>query len=81
MDYGNTTLTQHALKLSESSECSSWTPYGRKEEEIVAMRRHVNRTNVSIYNRVVWAHRQLHWLSGQALSPFLIGRTFVREHS
>ena len=78
MDYGNTTITQHALKLSESSERSSWTPYGRKEEEeTVAMRRHVKRTNVSIYNRVVRAHRQLHWLNGQALSPFLIARTLI----
>ena len=28
MDYGNVKITQNALKVSEPSECSSWTLYG-----------------------------------------------------
>ena len=29
-DYGNIKITQHALKVSEPSECWSWTLYGRR---------------------------------------------------
>ena len=32
VDYGNTKIPQHALKVLKSSECSSWTLHAEEEE-------------------------------------------------
>ena len=34
MDYGNIKITQRALNVSEPSECSSWTLYGRRRRNM-----------------------------------------------
>lgn len=33
MDYVNTKITRHTLKVSDSTQCCSWTLYGRRNEE------------------------------------------------